>query len=374
MTQHQPTRSRRSVHYSPFRFISIQCGLAIVLCLLAGRPALGEGKTPLLIEKITATPSLEKKFSDLGMTNRLARCLESLETQLTHVLGGVPEIRLPSEVEIRKLQGDTKTGEVANLFDLSDPATRNRLNKAGIKHVLRLRVMAFEEESESKAQTQVRTMTYAHRQAEARVHALEQQLTVTKGPRRRQIVQHQLAEARGVLEMHGTNSVYNQDKRSVIERRVALLANAQLLDTVKGEILSAASYEMKTNSLDTTVTANADKQDAREDLSRSAANWLASKLAIFAVDAIDPMKVLKVEKDIVTINRGDHSGLVSGQMFTVYTEGELLKDPTTGQVKGHEEHVVGRVRVLEIGSKLSKARIVDEKGIAVGALLRRIER
>jgi hypothetical protein len=374
MTQPIPIHTKRKQDALSTPSDAVRIGIKLVLFMLSWVSVLGQDKAFLLVENVIASPTLAKKFVEQGKSNQLARCMESLETQLTHALSIAPAVRLLGDAELRKLRSDAPSSDRMSGFDLSEPSARVRLSKAGIKYVLKTRVTAFEDEVESKAQTQVQTQTYAHQQAEARVQTLEQQLSTTRGPRRRHAIQRQLVEARQKVVSQGTNSVFSQDKRSVIERRVALLANAQLFDSIGGEILNAVSFEVKTNAIDTTLAADSDKQDGREDLSRGAARSLATKLAAFAIDTIDPIRVLKVDKDTITLNRGEHSDLLPGQMFSVFTEGDVLKDPATGKDKGHEEHVVGRVRIMEVGSTLTKARIVEDKGLAIGARLKRSNR
>ncbi len=65
------------------------------------------------------------------------------------------------------------------------------------------------------------------------------------------------------------------------------------------------------------------------------------------------------------------SRLHTGQVYDVYVTGKEIKDPVSGEVLGHDENRVGRVTLTDLQPKLSKARIWEDKGITVGAILRR---
>ena len=73
----------------------------------------------------------------------------------------------------------------------------------------------------------------------------------------------------------------------------------------------------------------------------------------------------------VTVNRGEGSGVVADQVLRVFAVGKELIDPDTQEVLGKEEVEIGKVRITDVLPKFSKASILEDRGIAEGALLRK---
>ena len=63
--------------------------------------------------------------------------------------------------------------------------------------------------------------------------------------------------------------------------------------------------------------------------------------------------------------------MVVDQVWRVFAVGKELIDPDTKEVLGKEEVEIGKVRVTDVLPKFSKASIVEDRGIAEGALLRK---
>jgi len=59
----------------------------------------------------------------------------------------------------------------------------------------------------------------------------------------------------------------------------------------------------------------------------------------------------------LTVNRGASAGIAVGETYDLFTPGEALVDPDTGEVLGTNEVKVGRFTVTESQAKLSKGRL-----------------
>jgi curli biogenesis system outer membrane secretion channel CsgG len=64
-------------------------------------------------------------------------------------------------------------------------------------------------------------------------------------------------------------------------------------------------------------------------------------------------KIIKVEGDRAWINMGAMSGLKVGDQFKIFTVGEALVDPDTGQVLGVDESEVGQGQVVDVKERFS---------------------
>ncbi len=86
-------------------------------------------------------------------------------------------------------------------------------------------------------------------------------------------------------------------------------------------------------------------------LMRAAADKVANSL----VTTIYPIQVAAVQADgTVILNYGEGS-LTPGAVLAVYTKGEVIKDPATGEVLANDEVKLGYIRVTEIAGRVSKA-------------------
>jgi hypothetical protein len=150
----------------------------------------------------------------------------------------------------------------------------------------------------------------------------------------------------------------------------------------------AKLYETKTNKLVETANFQEQNLDAEEELANSTSSGgelsdallvaltrrMSEKIAQRVADVAFPAKILAKTGKIVTINRGDGTGIAVGQLWEVFALGEELKDPDTGASLGREEVSVGKVRIQRVTPRTAQAEIAGEDlGIDRGAVVRRVE-
>ncbi|MDG2011291.1 MAG: hypothetical protein P8K76_16145 [Candidatus Binatia bacterium] len=97
---------------------------------------------------------------------------------------------------------------------------------------------------------------------------------------------------------------------------------------------------------------------------------LASRVATYTTDYIFPARILASSMGTVTFNRGEGADVAVGQIWEARIQGDVLVDPDTGEELGAEEAGVGWVKVIEVQPKLSRAEILLDEGVSVGAVLR----
>jgi len=82
-------------------------------------------------------------------------------------------------------------------------------------------------------------------------------------------------------------------------------------------------------------------------------------------------RVIKVSSSGVYVSAGKRSNANTGDIFTVYSVGEELIDPDTGEVLGSEEEEIGQIRIVKVKEKYSVATIVSGcSGIKKGDIIR----
>ena len=171
-------------------------------------------------------------------------------------------------------------------------------------------------------------------------------------------------------------AVFEGTGRSATKRIFRFSIVGKIYDSSTGKLLESANFQ----------TGNDAFKQIQQERSYSVNNGLlsdemmvaisrdmAQKIANHVVDVIYPVKVLIKRDNTVTINRGEGGGVAEGDTFNVFALGEELKDPDTGEVLGHEEVKVGKVKISQVNSKTSLATILEDTGIDKGAVLRKAQ-
>ncbi len=82
-------------------------------------------------------------------------------------------------------------------------------------------------------------------------------------------------------------------------------------------------------------------------------------------------RVILVKGGSVYLSAGARTGASVGDVFTVYSLGEELVDPDTGEMLGSEEEKLGKVKIYSVKEKFSKARPVGTlEGVEKGNIIR----
>ncbi len=82
-------------------------------------------------------------------------------------------------------------------------------------------------------------------------------------------------------------------------------------------------------------------------------------------------RVILVKGDNIYLSAGKRTGASVGDVFTVYSRGEELIDPDTGEMLGAEEEELGKVKIYSVKEKFSKARPIGRlEGVEKGNIIR----
>ena len=96
----------------------------------------------------------------------------------------------------------------------------------------------------------------------------------------------------------------------------------------------------------------------------------AESVTNLIVKNIFPIKIVRVQSNgEVMLNYGN-SMLAVGNVLDVFSQGEAFVDPDTGEELGREEEHMGKLEITSAQARFSKARIVQDNGIADGMLAR----
>ena len=146
----------------------------------------------------------------------------------------------------------------------------------------------------------------------------------------------------------------------------------RLVDSTTGTVVMAESFSKaeSKSGIKGTVMGATYKENLKKgplaDLARIVANQI-SKKCMFAVF---PPKIIQVKADTVAVNYGD--GVLSvGELYDIYSLGEALIDPDTGEILGAGEELVGSLKINRTTAKFCYADIIEGgAGIQKGMILR----
>lgn len=158
---------------------------------------------------------------------------------------------------------------------------------------------------------------------------------------------------------------------TLTKRTIRLSLIAKIYETASGKLLESTSKSISSTDAQQTLNEASNDAEVTDSLIRTvikeSADWAATQVA----DVIFPVKVIAKSDKTVTVNRGEGTGVAVDQVWRVFAVGKELIDPDTQEVLGKEEVEVGKVRITDVLPKLSKATVVDDRGIAVGSVLRK---
>ena len=81
----------------------------------------------------------------------------------------------------------------------------------------------------------------------------------------------------------------------------------------------------------------------------------AEKVANLLVTTIYPIQIAAVQSDGVIILNYGGGTVQPGALMAVFSKGQGIADPATGEIIGNEEVKLGLVRIIDVGARTSKA-------------------
>jgi curli biogenesis system outer membrane secretion channel CsgG len=154
----------------------------------------------------------------------------------------------------------------------------------------------------------------------------------------------------------------------------------RLIDTTSGLVLLSERVEQKASSAGMDVSGSQSGVGFGTEKFLKTPLGKATQLAVDQCVAIIVEKlkqipftcsVVKVDGEEAIISAGEKTGARSGDLFDVFTRGEELTDPSTGERLGSEEQKIAKIQIYQVAEKFSKAKIVSSsKQIQRGDLAR----
>ncbi len=157
----------------------------------------------------------------------------------------------------------------------------------------------------------------------------------------------------------------------VQKRKIRLGMVARIYDLKNGnKLVESANFQLDNKDIEQLMNQSVREGSFSDALLRKIAEEMGSKTANRVVDVIYPAKVIALTGSQATINRGDGTGIVKGQMWDVFALGEEMIDPDTGESLGGNEVKVGSLRIDRVTPKFSSGTLTENFGVIKGCIVR----
>jgi len=147
-----------------------------------------------------------------------------------------------------------------------------------------------------------------------------------------------------------------------LKRRFQLAAQAMVYDTTTGELLDASNIQVEKVDVVDLSPGVSNRPGARTDeLMPQITKELADKTVTRLVEVVFPAKVIDVDDDVITINRGE-GFFTKGDVISIFAPGKTVTDPDTGEKITIKGKAVGTAKIIDVDPTTAQAQI---KGIDV---------
>ncbi len=127
-------------------------------------------------------------------------------------------------------------------------------------------------------------------------------------------------------------------------------------------ILAMATRQVKwsdTINLTLADLADYDFEKYGENLATVLNHKAANKISSDMIQNIYPTRIIKIKTDeTMILNQGGRS-VEEGDVFEIYSKGEILIDPYTGESLGSDETLNGVIKIIRVMPKISIAKLID---------------
>ena len=294
----------------------------------------------------------------------LADLTHSLDVQLFDRFKGEQFFSVMGDTDLK--QAIPPTGQPPNPpYDLAKPDTAAQFKQAGINYLLVTSVEDYSDQTVEKRRTKdfhYQTGVYNGTSTYSRTGTHDARFG------RNGYSGAGSASGASAASSAGKTTQGGLDPEVWQQQTIRLTVRCQLFDATTGE-LKKSTNDTFSCQRDYTAVAQGKNQLSTADLCEAAARKVSDWATILVDDAIFPIRVLAKDDQDITISRGSEAGLQVGQVFEVCIKGVAMKDPDTGKTLEPDVKTVGRVAIAKLGPKFSHAKVLDDKGIVIGATL-----
>lgn len=155
------------------------------------------------------------------------------------------------------------------------------------------------------------------------------------------------------------------------ESRALVGIDVRIYDTTTGQILSSkacrgvastSGFDLGYFDSDWGFATSSEKSTPMDVAVRAAIQQAVDFITLELVRVPWAGRVAMIKDGLVYINAGRENGINIGDQFNIYKEGEAVVDPESGLTLGSEVAMIGRVEVVSVEEKFSKAAPISGSG------------
>jgi curli biogenesis system outer membrane secretion channel CsgG len=105
--------------------------------------------------------------------------------------------------------------------------------------------------------------------------------------------------------------------------------------------------------------------EVTEDVIKKAVKEIVSRTRDIAYRG----KLIRIDGETIYTNTGERNGVENGDIFSVFSPGEELVDPDTGESLGSDMYKVGSIRLISVQEKFSRAIVETGSGFQEGHII-----
>ena len=154
------------------------------------------------------------------------------------------------------------------------------------------------------------------------------------------------------------------------KRKIRLGMVGRIYDAKSGKLIESTNFQLDNKAVEKLLSQSNRSGSFSDELLRQIAVEMGGAVANRVADVLFPARIVSVTGQQATINRGDGTGIESGQIWGVYALGEEMIDPDTGESLGRSEVKVGTLRIDRVTPRFTTAIITEDFGVAQGAVVR----
>lgn len=298
-----------------FHFILGASIVAFVLVATTAAFAQSSDKPRLAIRKINATPSAMRQAENAGQANVLRQILEGSNSLLTTTIQRSGRFEIVARENLAEIIREQDLAESGNM-NVSDSQAARPGRLAGAGFIATVTVDNFQDVS-------------------------------------------QRADFAGHF-----------GETAAEHRTIQLQATLKIFDSTTGTLRESATITLERSTQNEILPGVEQKGRSTNDLVGEATLHFAAEAANEILNRLAPAKVIAYTMGMATINRGEGTGIKSGQFWELFFPGDAMFDPDTGENLGVEEIPVGWGRVVSVHSKFSRLQVIQDFGVDRGTIAR----
>lgn len=161
----------------------------------------------------------------------------------------------------------------------------------------------------------------------------------------------------------------------IASSKAVMAVDIRIIDAATGAIAIAETVSENKRASGGLAVKGFEAGEKNEKVLSDVMRECANSIANLVVSTIYPVKIVSVGKTgTIMVNYGK-GFLGKGDVLDVFSQGEEIVDPDTGEVLGSEEEKVGRIKITDVQAKFSKGKaVVGADKVARGMICRKVSK